>query len=176
MIWKALRGIEAIDETYFLIGGNFSIRNIKLNQLEKISLYELIGDNELFKFYPELKNLYVKFKYYNIFPELNVKGRYDKESNLIILFVLKQSIFEKKEIDSILVHEIQHAIQDIDNTIEKTELFFNSKKELIFFKIISIFKIFKNDYIYFFSFIEVQAREAEKRFSDLNMIKKHYLK
>ncbi|MBS1782706.1 MAG: hypothetical protein JSS78_06550 [Bacteroidetes bacterium] len=69
-------------------------------------LHDVIYGHELFKAYPQLETVRVFFD--------NLKGSvgyWDKKNNQI---VLSKKLKNKSEIKSVIIHEIQHAIQDIE--------------------------------------------------------------
>ncbi len=68
---------------------------------ETVSLYDLVGDNEIFKAYPELKKIKVKS---------GKESFFNAADNTIILSDLFTSLSAK----STLIHELQHAIQFIE--------------------------------------------------------------
>jgi hypothetical protein len=90
--WRfELPDIKSIDKLIF--------NNVKKG--EKVTLYELVGDNVIFKAYPELKDLKVKI---------------GKESsfNAIDKTITLSELFTHLSAKSTLIHEMQHAVQDIE--------------------------------------------------------------
>ena len=77
-------------------------------------LYEFVKHDKLFKAYPQLKDMGIAFinlsKYGNT---ANINGYYDRYWNEI---VIKNTLrLQPKQLKKTLIHEIQHAIQDIEN-------------------------------------------------------------
>jgi hypothetical protein len=90
--WRfELPDIKSIDKLIF--------NNVKKG--EKVTLYELVGDNVIFKAYPELKDLKVKIGKESIF------NASDKTITL-------SELFTHLSAKSTLIHEMQHAVQNIE--------------------------------------------------------------
>lgn len=73
----------------------------------EIALDELLNHDKLFAAYPFLRNMTVKIKD----SKATEQGSYSKKDNTIYL---DSRIFEGDEVKSVLMHEIQHAIQDYE--------------------------------------------------------------
>lgn len=96
--------------------------NIKSGQVYKME--DFIDDDYLFAFYPELKNYEIKITNYdegfmintikyviNGFKESNPNGSYDSTTKTVFL---NENRNTEKALKQTLIHEIQHAIQDIE--------------------------------------------------------------
>ena len=83
-------------------------RSIEIGRVDDnstIRLADLVKDDELFKAYPEMEEYYVSFEEMSA----NVKGSHSFEEKMIR--INKDDI---SELESTLVHEIQHAVQSIE--------------------------------------------------------------
>ncbi|MBR3974406.1 MAG: hypothetical protein IKJ88_00940 [Clostridia bacterium] len=89
-------------------------KNLKGVSTEPKTLGELIRHDLLFSAYPQLKDMKIHFA------DIDVRGAYDP--------MLKEFIFQKKlkvdksKLTKTLIHEIQHAIQDIEGFASGTNL------------------------------------------------------
>lgn len=96
--------------------------NIKSGQVYKME--DFIDDDYLFAFYPELKNYEIKITNYdegfmintikyviNGFKKSNPNGSYDSTTKTVFL---NENRNTEKALKQTLIHEIQHAIQDIE--------------------------------------------------------------
>ncbi len=80
-------------------------KNLKIKDNTTYRLGDIIEHDNLFTMYPELKNIKINFK-----NDKNIGGNY--KNNMIILN--KELINNKARIESTLIHEIQHAIQETE--------------------------------------------------------------
>ncbi len=80
-------------------------KNLKIKDNTTYMLGDIIEHDNLFTMYPELKNIKINFK-----DDKNIGGNY--KNNMIILN--KELINNKARIESTLIHEIQHAIQETE--------------------------------------------------------------
>ena len=105
--------IKEIVEHYNALKGTQKEQEMPLDQIKKIlgnaTLPDIIDTPALFKAYPELQKMNVRLE--NI--QGNAMAYYSPQSKSITLDVAK---INKSRLDprSILVHEIQHAVQDIE--------------------------------------------------------------
>jgi hypothetical protein len=84
--------------------------NIELNNAKSLKLYDVIDDDELFDSYPELKN--VGFRFADLGDE-GVRGCYNELDNEVVLN--SNLKFRDEDVQrSVLIHEVQHAIQSQD--------------------------------------------------------------
>lgn len=81
--------------------------NIKLKENTSYKLGDIIEHDNLFVMYPELKNYKVSFE------DINTSGRIKLSNNEIK--INNKSIKSKTKVEGTLIHEIQHAIQNIEN-------------------------------------------------------------
>lgn len=80
-------------------------KNIKIKDNTTYKLGDIVEHDKLFTMYPELKNIKIYFK-----NDKNIGGNY--KDNIIMLN--KELINNKARIESTLIHEIQHAIQETE--------------------------------------------------------------
>ena len=80
-------------------------KNLKIKDNTTYRLGDIIEHENLFIMYPELKNIKINFK-----NDKNISGNY--KNNMITLN--KELINNKARIESTLIHEIQHAIQETE--------------------------------------------------------------
>ena len=79
---------------------------------KKLELSKILDHEELFKAYPKLKNIIVEFK-----PQAKdgTAGSYNELDNVITLYVnSKDEWLKQYNLKSVLLHEVQHAIQRIE--------------------------------------------------------------
>ncbi|MBP7654683.1 hypothetical protein KA977_14780, partial [Candidatus Dependentiae bacterium] len=76
------------------------------NKNRTFKLNNVIDHQKLFETYPQLKNIAIVFT-----DDLKAEGNYDAENKIINI---NYAIKEGKNIKTTLLHEIQHAIQDIE--------------------------------------------------------------
>ncbi len=108
------RYTELVDKVYFDMTATetetqelkFLEKNLEGVQLTPKNLGELIKHDELFAAYPQLKDLPVYFA------DITERGAYNPVFKEIVL--QKSLKLDKTKLSEILVHEIQHAIQDIE--------------------------------------------------------------
>ena len=74
-------------------------------------LKNYVKHDKLFEKYPQLKTVVLEFR---DFPDSSIMGEYDKSKNTIVIN-RKLLNGDEKDLKRTLIHEIQHAIQDIDN-------------------------------------------------------------
>lgn len=87
---------------------NIKIKNnVNLKENTSYKLGEIIEHDALYKIYPELKNYKVSFEDINTSGSIKLKENKIKISN--------KNIKKKANIEGTLIHEIQHAIQNIEN-------------------------------------------------------------
>lgn len=79
----------------------------KLKENTSYKLEDIIEHNNLFTMYPELKNYKVSFE------DINTSGKIKLSNNEIK--INNKSIKSKTNVEGTLMHEIQHAIQNIEN-------------------------------------------------------------
>ncbi len=79
---------------------------------KNFNLSDVIKANELFTAYPQLKNIEVAFMPLSS----GIDGSYNKDTNVISISsnIIETDIAAPEKIESILAHEIQHAIQRIE--------------------------------------------------------------
>ena len=94
------------DWKYEFSDKKMSLKNIKLDAEKSYKLEDILNHNDLFTLYPELR------KYDVIFDNIKTGGIFKKNDNKIILN--KNKISNKASIEGTLIHEIQHAIQNIE--------------------------------------------------------------
>lgn len=87
---------------------DMSLKNIKLEKDKTYKLGDILEHDTLFTVYPQLKNLKIQFKDLN-----KVNGNYNKNNNDIRLN--NNLIGNSAKIEGTIIHEIQHAIQNIEN-------------------------------------------------------------
>ena len=94
------------DWKYEISDKNLNIRNnITLKKNGEYSLNQIIEHDTLFKLYPELENIDIKFK-----DTKDIGGNYKNKS----IILSNDLLGNNKKIEKTLVHEIQHAIQEIE--------------------------------------------------------------
>ncbi len=81
--------------------------NIKLKENTSYKLGDVIEHDNLFVMYPELKNYKVSFE------DISTSGKIKLSNNEIK--INNKSIKSKTKVEGTLIHEIQHAIQNIEN-------------------------------------------------------------
>ena len=81
-------------------------KNLKGVSFEPRTLGELIKHDKLFAAYPQLKEISVHFA------DIDERGIYDPISKILVL--QSKLKFDKSKLEKTLIHEIQHAIQDIE--------------------------------------------------------------
>lgn len=87
---------------------NMKIKNnVKLKENTSYKLGDILEHDALYKIYPELKNYKVSFEDINTSGSIKLKENKIKISN--------KNIKKKANIEGTLIHEIQHAIQNIEN-------------------------------------------------------------
>lgn len=122
----------------------FSDKDMSLNEknkLKKDSTYKLVNilkHDTLFTIYPQLKDLEIQFRNLN-----KVNGNYSKNNNIIRLN--NKLIGNRTKIEGTIIHEIQHAIQNI----EKFEGGKSSKRSKL---------------AYYSSLGEIEANDTQNRF------------
>ncbi len=117
---------------------DMSLKNIKLEKNKTYKLGDILEHDILFTVYPQLKNIKIQFK------ELNgANGKYFVSNNNII--INNKLIGNSPQIEGTLIHEIQHAIQNI----EGFENGASSKKSKL---------------AYFESLGEIEADDTKKRY------------
>ena len=117
---------------------DMSLKNIKLEKNKTYELGNLLEHDTLFTVYPQLKNIEIQFR------ELNgANGKYSVSNNNII--INNKLIGNSPQIEGTLIHEIQHAIQNI----EGFENGASSKKSKL---------------AYFESLGEIEADDTKKRY------------
>ena len=94
------------DWKYEFSDEKMSLKNIKLDAEKSYKLEDILNHNDLFTLYPELRNYDV------VFDNIKTGGIFKKNDNKIILN--KNKINNKVSIEGTLIHEIQHAIQNIE--------------------------------------------------------------
>ena len=95
------------DWKYEFSDKDMAIKNIRYEQNKNYKLGNILKHDTLFELYPELKQLNVKIDNTN-----KISGNYNKNSKTITLS--KQLLNNSKRLEGTLIHEIQHAIQDIE--------------------------------------------------------------
>ena len=95
------------DWKYEFSDKDMAIKNIRYEQNKNYKLGNILKHDTLFELYPELKQLTVKIDNTN-----KISGNYNKNSKTITLS--KQLLNNSKRLEGTLIHEIQHAIQDIE--------------------------------------------------------------
>ena len=96
------------DWKYEFSDKNITLKNIKLEKNKTYKLKELLKHDDLFILYPELKD-------YNVlFEDMKKSGYFHKGKNENLIGINKNKINSKKSIEGTLIHEIQHAIQNIE--------------------------------------------------------------
>lgn len=81
--------------------------NIKIKENTSYKLGDVIEHDNLFVMYPELKNYKVSFE------DISTSGKIKLSNNEIK--INNKSIKSKTKVEGTLIHEIQHAIQNIEN-------------------------------------------------------------
>ncbi len=81
-------------------------KNLKGVSFEPRTLGELIKHDKLFAAYPQLKEISVHFA------DIDERGIYDPISKILVL--QSKLKLDKSKLEKTLIHEIQHAIQDIE--------------------------------------------------------------
>lgn len=84
-----------------------SLKNVKIQSYKIYKLSDILEHDTLFTLYPQLKELKVQIKNMD-----KIGGNYNKNNKRITLST--NSIKNNKMPESTLIHEIQHAIQDIE--------------------------------------------------------------
>lgn len=84
-----------------------SDKNMKLKENTSYKLGDVIEHDNLFVMYPELKNYKVSFE------DISTSGKIKLSNNEIK--INNKSIKSKTKVEGTLIHEIQHAIQNIEN-------------------------------------------------------------
>ena len=95
------------DWKYEFSDKDMSLKNIKIEKDKAYRLEDILKHDTLFTLYPELKDLKVQFKNME-----KIGGNYNKNSKRITLS--SNTLKNIKTIEGTLIHEIQHAIQDIE--------------------------------------------------------------
>lgn len=95
------------DWKYEFSDKDMAIKNIRYEQNKNYKLGNILKHDTLFELYPELKQLNVKIDNTN-----KISGNYNKNSKTITLS--KQLLNNSKRLEGTLIHEVQHAIQDIE--------------------------------------------------------------
>lgn len=90
---------------------DMSLKNIKLEKNKTYRLGDILEHDTLFTVYPKLKNYKVKFT--NLNQSNGVYNIFDKDIKINNNQLDKKQY--KSNIEGTLIHEIQHAIQDIEN-------------------------------------------------------------
>nr|DAU93975.1 MAG TPA: Large polyvalent protein associated domain 38 [Caudoviricetes sp.] len=126
------------DWKFELSDKDMSLKNIKLEKNKTYELGNLLEHDTLFTVYPQLKNIEIQLR------ELNgANGKYSVSNNNII--INNKLIGNSPQIEGTLIHEIQHAIQNI----EGFENGASSKKSKL---------------AYFESLGEIEADDTKKRY------------
>lgn len=86
---------------------DFTVKRMPKQETES-TLGELIGDAEVFEAYPQIKDIQIKFDNYDGY----FSASYEPALNTIT--VNKQYITNLRQLKSSLVHEMQHAVQEIE--------------------------------------------------------------
>lgn len=127
------------DWKYEFSDKNLNVRNnITLKKNGEYSLNQIIEHDTLFKLYPELKNIDIKFK-----DTKGIGGNYKGES----IILSNDLLGNNKKIEKTLVHEIQHAIQEIEGFETGTTSKLSKK-------------------VYYENLGEIEADNVSKRFLD----------
>ena len=95
------------DWKYEFSDKDMSLKNIKIKSDRTYKLSDILEHDTLFTLYPQLKELKVQIKNMD-----KIGGNYNKNNNSITLST--NSIKNNKMVEGTLIHEIQHAIQDIE--------------------------------------------------------------
>lgn len=82
--------------------------NVQLEKNETYKLGDILEHDTLFTVYPQLKNLKIQFKDLN-----KANGNYNKNNNTIKLN--NNLIGNSAKIEGTIIHEIQHAIQNVED-------------------------------------------------------------
>ena len=126
---------------------DMTLKNIKINKNETYRLKDILKHDTLFIAYPQLENLEIRFKDLN-----KTNGSYSQKNNHISLN--NKLIGSKAKIEGTIIHEIQHAIQNIEG-FENGITSKLSKK------------------IYYENLGEIEAADTKKRFIDEKYKKKN---
>ncbi len=117
------------DWKYEFSDKDMAIKNIRYEQNKNYKLGNILKHDTLFELYPELKQLTVKIDNTN-----KISGNYNKNSKTITLS--NKLLNNSKRLEGTLIHEIQHAIQDIEGFEKGTtsklskERYYNSLGEI----------------------------------------------
>lgn len=84
--------------------------NLNIQENTEYKLSDLIEHDSLFRLYPELENLKVRFKNY---ASNSTNGSYNKIDDIIS--INNKLIGSNRNVEGTLIHEIQHKIQNIEN-------------------------------------------------------------
>lgn len=95
------------DWKYEFSDKDMSLKNIKIKSDKTYKLSDILKHDTLFTLYPQLKELKVQVKNMD-----KIGGNYNKNNKSITLST--NSIKNNKVTEGTLIHEIQHAIQDIE--------------------------------------------------------------
>lgn len=95
------------DWKYEFSDKDMSLKNIKIKSDRTYKLSDILEHDTLFTLYPQLKELKVQIKNMD-----KIGGNYNKNNKSITLST--NSIKNNKMVEGTLIHEIQHAIQDIE--------------------------------------------------------------
>ena len=95
------------DWKYEFSDKDMSLKNIKIKSDKTYKLSDILEHDTLFTLYPQLKELKVQVKNMD-----KIGGNYNKNNKSITLST--NSIKNNKMTEGTLIHEIQHAIQDIE--------------------------------------------------------------
>lgn len=95
------------DWKYEFSDKDMSLKNIKIKSDKTYKLSDILEHDTLFTLYPQLKELKVQVKNMD-----KIGGNYNKNNKSITLST--NSIKNNKVTEGTLIHEIQHAIQDIE--------------------------------------------------------------
>ena len=95
------------DWKYEFSDKDMSLKNIKIKSDKTYKLSDILEHDTLFTLYPQLKELKVQVKNMD-----KIGGNYNKNNKSITLST--NSTKNNKMVEGTLIHEIQHAIQDIE--------------------------------------------------------------
>lgn len=95
------------DWKYEFSDKDMSLKNIKIKSDKTYKLSDILEHDTLFTLYPQLKELKVQIKNMD-----KIGGNYNKNNKSITLST--NSTKNNKMVEGTLIHEIQHAIQDIE--------------------------------------------------------------
>lgn len=114
--------------------------NVKLEKNKIYRLGDILKHDTLFEIYPELRELNIKINDTN-----KISGKYNKNNNTITLS--NRLLDNRKNMEGTLIHEIQHAIQNVESFENGTTAKLSKKN-------------------YYNSLGEIEADNTRKRFVD----------